>query len=162
MEYNTSTVWAGKVGTQVQQKLITKSAAKQTYLLTTKNLLSLIQIEYNFSTASSRNESSRHPKIKLLYSMLGLERSLLYSRLKSWNEHWNKNSKPKLEHTQKSQAQTHIRSATDHQLNHTSAQHPIMQTTTKNVTRQHMMIITWLSLKRTSVLRSDDDLMSFY
>ena len=39
MEYNTSTVWGGKVGTQVQQKLITTAAAKQTYLLTTKNLL---------------------------------------------------------------------------------------------------------------------------
>jgi len=39
MEYNTSTVRGGKVGTQVQQKLITKAAAKQTYLLTTKNLL---------------------------------------------------------------------------------------------------------------------------
>jgi len=39
MEYNTSTVRGGKVGTQVQQKLTTKAAAKQTYLLTTKNLL---------------------------------------------------------------------------------------------------------------------------
>ena len=39
MEFNTSTVGGGKVGTQVQQKLIAKAAAKQTYLLTTKNLL---------------------------------------------------------------------------------------------------------------------------
>jgi len=51
MEYNTSTVSGGKVGTQVQQKLITKAAAKQTYLSTTKKLLRpysnklLIQIE---------------------------------------------------------------------------------------------------------------------
>ena len=45
MENNTSTVWEGKVGTQDQQKLITKAAAKQTYLLTTKTYLDLIQIE---------------------------------------------------------------------------------------------------------------------
>jgi len=45
MEYNTSTVWEGKVGTNVQQKLITKAAAKQIYLLRTKTYLDLIQIE---------------------------------------------------------------------------------------------------------------------
>jgi len=43
MECNTSTVCEGKVGTLVEQKLITKAAAKQTYLLTRN--LNLIQIE---------------------------------------------------------------------------------------------------------------------
>jgi len=51
MEYNTSTVWGGKVGTQLQQKLITKAAAKQTYLLTTKNYLDLIQIEWDIKVS---------------------------------------------------------------------------------------------------------------
>jgi len=62
----------------------------------------------------------------------------------SWKEHWSKKNKTKLENVQQPQAQPHIRSAVDHEANHTSGQSPVMRTATNHVTGQHM-IITWPS-----------------
>ena len=80
---------------------------------------------------------------------------------KSWKEHQSKENKTKLGNVQQPQAQPRIRSSVDYEADHTSGQHLIMHTTTKNVIKHHM-IITWLLSKRTSILRNTDELMSFY